>query len=451
MTATGGQAEVAWVTFASDTVVNVKLASTSHAAPATYTLSGMCVVASQPGAVTVSVTGTTTTDTEGQPTSVTTTYDAGRVIGVAMATKRLGGVDRYATAAMAYAETVGGCNNNNNVAVLARGDSFADAMTASYLAGQLHTGVLLTDPNTLPKATLDQLRVSGIYKVYVVGAAASVSQKVRDEIARTASYLCDPILTPVGDGIKVVNVPAGANRYATAAEVAGLLRSGRDRLGGDRRGRHRRGTAHRCAGQRRELPRRPGRRPDGLREQVPAAADAAGPPRCRRGRRHRLPGDPAGDHRGRAPVGVTAGRGRGRAPWESGWCGSPGPTGWRRRSLSPTSRSPATEVGTGRSIGLGFSPSSAVLTRGDSFPDALVMGPVAGSQRSPLLLTGDPATLGAATATHLANAGRGAHPVTPFGTSSATLGPIERLVVAGSPLSVADSTLRAALVAAASR
>jgi len=129
---------------------------------------------------------------------------------------RVGGVDRYATAAQLF--TSGGFTGGAaNVAVLASGANFPDALSANYLAAGLNAGagtrILLTDPNTLVQPTAQALITSQIKTVYIVGGPAAVSASVANAIAGMH----------VGNNnanafINVIRV-AGADRYATNNQV----------------------------------------------------------------------------------------------------------------------------------------------------------------------------------------------------------------------------------------
>jgi putative cell wall-binding protein len=440
VTASGGDAAIGWVGFTSPTVLRVTLANTSGDSPAEYRISNLHVIASSSGDVGVDITGATSLRS----------YASGLPVAVAMSTKRIGGMDRYATAALAYAETVGGCNANQNVAVLARGDIFPDAVVANYLAGLLHTGILLTGPDELPKATIDQLRVSGVYQVYVVGSTAAISQKVRDQIATTTSYICDPYLMPLREPIDVVNVPAGDNRYETAAEVAGY--HGRGAIG-----------VIDIGGDSRSVPLRTAVLANG--EMFPDAL-AAGPMIYDKHLPLLLT----------KPDGLSPETAQAIRYLDIGQVIIVGGTPTVSAAIEAQVRALGVKVlrlegsdraGTAAEIahfeiadtskrgdmalGLAFNPSARVLARGDIFPDALVMGPLAGSRRIPLMLTLDPSTLGSATISHLKAAAEGEWAATPHGQSDAVLGPLDHLYLAGDPVSTKPATVTAALRAAATR
>ncbi|MGN6689054.1 MAG: cell wall-binding repeat-containing protein [Actinomycetales bacterium] len=93
---------------------------------------------------------------------------------VAVPLTRVAGDDRWETAAQIAAATY---PNGADTALLANGDrgSFADALSASYLAGALHAPILLTSHDTTPSATLNALRSLGVTRVVVIGGSAAIS------------------------------------------------------------------------------------------------------------------------------------------------------------------------------------------------------------------------------------------------------------------------------------
>ncbi|MGB5944995.1 cell wall-binding repeat-containing protein [Paenisporosarcina sp.] len=114
---------------------------------------------------------------------------------------RLSGMSRYETAVeiskagFKSAETV----------VIARGDEFADSMTAGPLAYSFNSPILLTKTNSLPASVMEELTRLGTKKVVVMGGAKAISKEVMDSLYDM--------------GISVRRI-AGADRYETAAKVA---------------------------------------------------------------------------------------------------------------------------------------------------------------------------------------------------------------------------------------
>lgn len=151
--------------------------------------------------------------------------------------QRVGGLDRYATAAEIANQMVKNGRSVNSL-IVASGDVASggvDALAANYLAGALAkpatettvdektvitqsspVPVLLTKKDSLPTATAvaisSLLRTragNAAVKVYVVGGPSAVSEAALGQIETAAK----------ASGAEVVRV-AGVDRYATAADVA---------------------------------------------------------------------------------------------------------------------------------------------------------------------------------------------------------------------------------------
>ena len=124
----------------------------------------------------------------------------------------------------AFVSTVGSTASctNNNVAILATAADPYDALSASYLEGQFHTGVLITpvsvtgaiDPNTLAA-----LKIAGVQRVYVVGGPLAVTPQEISTLQATPAYNCGG-LTPTGGDIQVVQA---ATTGQTALDTAVLI------------------------------------------------------------------------------------------------------------------------------------------------------------------------------------------------------------------------------------
>ena len=123
---------------------------------------------------------------------------------------RLAGDDRYATAsAIAQKMMAGG---STDVAYVASGESFPDALAGAALAGSTGQPVLLTSQASLPTATAARLSVLRPGRIVVLGGAGAVSNAVRDQLR---DYT-------VGTVTRV----SGADRYGTAAAVAATFDTG---------------------------------------------------------------------------------------------------------------------------------------------------------------------------------------------------------------------------------
>lgn len=122
--------------------------------------------------------------------------------------QRLWGNDRYATAMDISRQTFspGACPT----VVLATGADFADALAASGLAGAYRSPVLLTKPTSLPVGLVTEMRRLGASTVVIVGGPKAVSDGVESAL-RSAGF--------------ATNRVPGDDRYATAAAVAGRIRT----------------------------------------------------------------------------------------------------------------------------------------------------------------------------------------------------------------------------------
>jgi len=114
---------------------------------------------------------------------------------------RFDGETRYETACEVWTSTI----DYAEVAVIATGENFPDALSASALAGAVDGPLLLVQRDTVPdivSQTLDDLHVE---RVYIVGGTSAVSAAVADDLE---------------DGGYAVTRIDGEDRYETAAEVA---------------------------------------------------------------------------------------------------------------------------------------------------------------------------------------------------------------------------------------
>ena len=142
----------------------------------------------------------------------------------AVAATRVGGSTADATAAQelfhGFPSTRTVCPGSPGVrpVVLASDKTFSDALAASYLAGWLKTGVLLTPPDALSPPTRLALRDEGITRVYIVGGPLAVSTMVAQLIEKTHAASCGGNTLTSGT-ISVTRVD-GSTAYTTAREVA---------------------------------------------------------------------------------------------------------------------------------------------------------------------------------------------------------------------------------------
>lgn len=200
----------------------VKTASTGS--PATYTLSNLHVdPGSNTGPDTIYV-------AEGATSSACSSYTtlSDYVVSAfhTVETERDFGPTADDTAAKVFDNTVGhgdysSCTYTSD-AVLARDDAPYDALAASFLGGDLGTGILLTpggSATSVSSATLQELRVSGITTVYVVGGPLAISDAIVNQLQNTLAYNCGGA-TPVGSGttLSVVRI-WGQNQDGTAQTI----------------------------------------------------------------------------------------------------------------------------------------------------------------------------------------------------------------------------------------
>lgn len=115
------------------------------------------------------------------------------------------GDNRYDTAVEISKNTFTSASN----VVVATGQGFADALSASGLAGVTDAPLLLTPTTSLPSAVSAEIARLGATKVYIVGGTSAVSAGVQTELDALS-------------GVSVERV-AGVNRYDTAAKVAAAI------------------------------------------------------------------------------------------------------------------------------------------------------------------------------------------------------------------------------------
>ncbi|MBA4371056.1 MAG: hypothetical protein C0418_05715 [Coriobacteriaceae bacterium] len=124
--------------------------------------------------------------------------------------RRIGGTNRYHTAALlasaAVTEMKARGRTFDGTVYLASGENFPDALAASPLAAGLGRPILLTRPRDLPEQTATGLRSIKAKQAYVLGGTGAVSEAVRSRAGSAT-------------GAPAVRI-AGADRYATAVEVA---------------------------------------------------------------------------------------------------------------------------------------------------------------------------------------------------------------------------------------
>lgn len=117
--------------------------------------------------------------------------------------ERVSGESRYETAAEITRYNF--ADDSSPVVVLATGSGFADALSASGLAGSYEAPLLLTSRDTLDPNAASELQRLGAHTVIIIGGEAAISSAVEGDLV-SRDYTVDRI--------------AGINRYDTAAKVA---------------------------------------------------------------------------------------------------------------------------------------------------------------------------------------------------------------------------------------
>jgi putative cell wall-binding protein len=140
----------------------------------------------------------TTVTIVGESEAVSDAVEA-ELVALGYGTDRIGGADRFETAALIAEELDG------TTAVLANGLKFPDALAISPGAHELELPLLLTTADTLHEDAAAYIDANSIDTVVIVGDVEVVSQDIEDALE--------------ADGI-TVNRLGGATRYETAIEIA---------------------------------------------------------------------------------------------------------------------------------------------------------------------------------------------------------------------------------------
>jgi glucose/arabinose dehydrogenase/putative cell wall-binding protein len=127
-----------------------------------------------------------------------------RISPAATSVRRLGGADRFASAAAVSEATY---PSGAADVLVATGADFPDALAGGALAGRLGWPLLLTGRDSLPASTRTELTRLAPTRIWVAGGTGVVSEEVRSQLA------------PYASSGQVVRV-AGSDRFATAAAVS---------------------------------------------------------------------------------------------------------------------------------------------------------------------------------------------------------------------------------------
>ena len=115
---------------------------------------------------------------------------------------RISGVDRYETSAkLSHAGW-----ETSEVAVIATGQDFPDALSATPLAYKYDAPLLLTGTKSLSKSVKEELVNLGVSKVFLIGGAVAISADVEKQLKEL--------------GITDITRIKGADRYETSVKIA---------------------------------------------------------------------------------------------------------------------------------------------------------------------------------------------------------------------------------------
>lgn len=308
-------------------------------------------------------------------------------------TQRLGGADRFATAAEVAREG----HPAADTALIANGMNFPDALAGATLAGAVNAPILLVTPTSIPAATASALSDIGVNDVVILGGPNAVSPQVEAQLRQ--NY-----------GVTRVE---GADRYQTAVAIARRAAVGGIGTVDDLR------TAFISTGL--NFPDALGAGPLAYEGNLPSFLT----------RTNELPAEVAQAIRDLniEHVVILGGTQAVSASVES----QIEATGASTERLNGRNRAEtATFVADFALARMGFEGVNVILARGDNFPDALAGGPLGGERRAVILLTATPCQLAIETRLWLEE-----H----FGT-------VARIFVLGGPNAVCDAVVREAEAAA---
>jgi putative cell wall-binding protein len=118
--------------------------------------------------------------------------------------RRLGGVDRYDTAAKIAQYMHQKNGSGYTEAVIAFGENFPDALAISSFAGHDQVPILLTQTHSIPEVTKNTLTDLGVTNTVIVGGPGVID---------------DIVLSQLPNGVRI----AGNNRYETGSVIASIF------------------------------------------------------------------------------------------------------------------------------------------------------------------------------------------------------------------------------------
>jgi putative cell wall-binding protein len=285
-----------------------------------------------------------------------------------VAQTRLGGGDRYGTGSLVYADA----GYTATSVVLTSGANYPDALSAQYLASQLSTnlgtsvGVLTTDPGSIPSTTMSQIITNNITTVYIVGGTAAVSTNVASQLS--AMHVSN---NSSNGFINVVRI-GGSDRFATNSLADLYLGTSSST------------TAFIATG-------------NGFADALaigPVVYSQGNPLVLTDGATLSASAQTTLQSLGITDVYIVGGTSAVSTAVETSITNLGITVDGRLAGADRTQTAAAVEDYEVNTLGT-FNLTNVYIARGDDFADALVAGPDAGINTNPILLTGDPNTLGA--------------------------------------------------------
>jgi len=125
---------------------------------------------------------------------------------------RVSGLNRYGTAADIALATVEVSQDRSvgsiEAVAIATGENFPDALSIASIAGIKQMPILLTEGKTLPKETLEALRILNPQKVYLIGGEGAINPSIQNKIQEQLSLSSSQLVRLYGN-----------SRYDTMAAV----------------------------------------------------------------------------------------------------------------------------------------------------------------------------------------------------------------------------------------